>query len=248
MSGSISTACRWRTPARRPPTGSTARSGRSWRSTRNCPAASTSSSSASRSASKLPSQPDLPSATRRWPVTLNAIPDDRQLALAPLDEKVDHVRGSPAGPVILEYGDYQCPYSRQAFHAIEQIERQLGGNMRFAFRHFPLTSIHPHALAAAAAAEAAALQGRFWDMHELLFHRQKALEDGDLRGYAAQLGLDVAAFDRDRASTAVADRIRRDVDSGLASGQVLGTPSLFIDGVVPRGVYDPPTLLVALGP
>ena len=96
--------------------------------------------------------------------------------------------------------------------------------MRFAFRHFPLTRIHPHALAAAAAAEAAALQGRFWDMHELLFHRQKALEDGDLRGYAAQLGLDVAAFDRDRASRTVLERIQRDVNSGLASGQVLGTP------------------------
>jgi protein-disulfide isomerase len=181
-------------------------------------------------------------------MTFNARPDGRQLALAPLDEKADHVRGSPAGRLIIEYGDYECPYSRQAFHAIEQIERQLGGNMRFAFRHFPLTSIHPHALAAAAAAEAAALQGRFWDMHELLFHRQKALEDGDLRGYAAQLGLDVAAFGRDRTSTAVADRIRRDVDSGLASGQVLGTPTLFIDGVVHRGGYDPPTLLAALAP
>src|SRR5438034_5715577 len=147
---------------------------------------------------------------------LNATPGDRQLALAPLDENVDHVRGSPAGRLILEYGDYECPYSRQAFRAIEQIEQQRGGNLRFAFRHFPLTSIHPHALAAAAAAEAAALQGRFWDMHELLFHRQKALEDGDLLGYAAQLGLDVAAFDRDRVSDAVVERIRRDVDSGRA--------------------------------
>ena len=153
-----------------------------------------------------------------------------------------------AGHLIIEYGDYECPYSRQAFHAIEQVERQLDGNIRFAFRHFPLTGIHPHALAAAAAAEAAALQGRFWDMHELLFHRQKALEDGDLRGYAAQLGLDVAAFDRDRASIAVADRIRRDAGSGLASGQVAGTPTLFIDGVVHRGGYDPPTLLAALRP
>ena len=128
-------------------------------------------------------------------MTRNATPDDRQLALAPLDEKVDHVRGSPAGHLIIEYGDYECPYSRQAFHAIERVEQQLGGNMRFAFRHFPLTGIHPHALAAAAAAEAAARQGRFWDMHELLFHRQKALEDGHLRGYASQLGLDVVAFD-----------------------------------------------------
>ena len=179
-------------------------------------------------------------------MTVNATPDDRELALAPLDEKVDHVRGAPAGHLIIEYGDYECPYSRQAFHSIEQVEQRLGGNMRFAFRHFPLTRIHPHALAAAAAAEAAALQGRFWDMHELLFHRQKALEDGDLRRYAAQMGLDVAAFDRNRTGIAVADRIRRDVDSGLASGQVVGTSTLFIDGVVHRGGYDPPALLAAL--
>ncbi len=90
--------------------------------------------------------------------------------------------------------------------------------MRFASRHFPLTRIHPHALAAAP-------QSRSWDMHELLFRRQKALEDGDLRSYAAQLSLDVAAFDRDRASAAVLERIQRDVDSGMASGQVLGTPT-----------------------
>ena len=179
-------------------------------------------------------------------MTVNATPEGRELVLAPLDETVDHVRGAPVGRLILEYGDYECPYSRQAFRAIELVERQLGGNLRFAFRHFPLTGIHPHALAAAAAAEAAAVQGRFWDLHELLFHRQKALQDGDLRGYAAQLGLDVAAFNRDRAGSAVADRIRRDVDSGLASGQVLGTPTLFIDGVVHRGGYDPPALLAAL--
>ena len=179
-------------------------------------------------------------------MTFNAMPDDRELALAPLDEKVDHVRGSQAGHLIIEYGDYECPFSRQAFHSIEQVERRLGGNLRFAFRHFPLTGIHPHALAAAAAAEAAARQRRFWDLHELLFRRQKALEDSDLRGYAAQLGLGMGTFERDRASTAVLERIRRDVDSGLASGQVLGTPTLFIDGVVHRGGYDPPALLAAL--
>ena len=115
-------------------------------------------------------------------MTVNATPRDRQLALAPLDENVNHVRGAPAGHLILEYGDYECPYSRQAFHAIQHIERELGGTIRFAFRHFPLTGIHPHALAAAAAAEAAALQGRFWDMHELLFHRQKALETATCAG------------------------------------------------------------------
>jgi protein-disulfide isomerase len=179
-------------------------------------------------------------------VTRNATPEDGQLTLTPLDEKVDHVRGSSAGRLVIEYGDYECPYSRQAFHAIERVEQQLGGNMRFVFRHFPLTGIHPHALAAAAAAEAAALQGRFWDMHELLFHRQKALDHGHLHRYTAQLGLDVAAFDRGKASPAVLARIRRDVDSGLASGQVRGTPTLFIDGVLHRGGYDPPTLLAAL--
>jgi len=111
---------------------------------------------------------------------------------------------------------------------------------------FPRT--HPHAMAAAAAAEGAARQGRFWDMHELLFRRQKELDDSDLVRYAAQMGLVVERFDTDRASSAVLERIRRDVASGLASGQVLGTPTLFIDGVVYRGGYDPPTLLAALTP
>ena len=140
--------------------------------------------------------------------------------------------------MILEYGDYECPYSRQAFRGIERVERRLGEKVRFAFRHFPLTEIHPHALAASAAAEAASLQDRFWGMHELLFRHQTALEDDDLRSYAAELGLDLARFDRDRNGTAVSDRIRRDVESGLATGQVRGTPTLFIDGVVHRGGYE----------
>ena len=116
----------------------------------------------------------------------------------PLADDVDHVRGEPGTPVILEYGDYECPYSRQAFRSIERVERELSGRVRFAFRHFPLTQIHPHALAAAAGAEAAARQGRFWEMHELLFHRQKALEDDDLRSYAGELGLDLRRFEQDR--------------------------------------------------
>src|SRR6266851_10002402 len=152
-------------------------------------------------------------------MTLDDAPELPELAIEPLDEQVDHVRGPSAGHLIVEYGDYECPYSRRAFREIEQVEQSVSGGIRFAFRHFPLTQIHPHALAAASAAEAAALQGRFWDMHELLFHHQKALEDDDLLGYAAQLGLDVAAFDHDRASTGVADRIRRDVDSAIASRQ-----------------------------
>jgi len=163
-----------------------------------------------------------------------------------LDEHVDHVRGPEQAPLILEYGDYECPYSRQAFRAIERVERELAGGVRFAFRHFPLTEIHPHALAAAAAAEAASLQGRFWQMHELLFHRQHALEDDDLQGYAGQLGLDVARFDQDRSGSQVLERVGRDMASGTASGEVRGTPTLFIDGRVHRGSYDVATLLQAL--
>jgi NhaA family Na+:H+ antiporter len=163
--------------------------------------------------------------------------------MEPLDDSVDHVRGGSAGRVIVEYGDYECPYSRKAFREIEVVESELGDGVRFAFRHFPLTDIHPHALAASAAAEAAALQGRFWEMHERLFHRQHALEDGDLRGYAAELGLDLERFDDDRASAGVLARISRDVEGGLASGEVLGTPTLFIDGVVHRGSYDADSLL-----
>jgi len=157
-----------------------------------------------------------------------------------------HVRGPADAPLILEYGDYECPYSRAAFRAIEQVEAKLDGRLRFAFRHFPLTEIHPHALAAAVAAEAAAAQERFWDMHGLLFHRQKALEDADLRSYAAELGLDLERFDDDRGSEAVRERIVQDARSGLESGEVHGTPTLFIDGVRHEGSYAAADLLQVL--
>jgi protein-disulfide isomerase len=166
--------------------------------------------------------------------------------MAPLEEAVDHVRGPAQARLLVEYGDYECPYSRRAFREIQRVERELAGGLRFAFRHFPLTEIHPHALAASAAAEAAALQDRFWELHELLFHRQKALEDDDLRRYATELGLDLEQFDRDRADERVFARIRRDVESGIASGEVRGTPTLFIDGLVYLGPYDADALLVAL--
>jgi protein-disulfide isomerase len=110
-----------------------------------------------------------------------------------------------------------------------------------------LTGIHPHALAAARTAEAAALQGRFWEMHDLLFHRQLALEDDDLRRYASELGLDLARFDADSGGEPTLERVRRDVRSGTESGEVLGTPTLFIDGVVHTGGYDVETLLEVLG-
>jgi protein-disulfide isomerase len=169
---------------------------------------------------------------------------DQAPLVAPLDEQVDHVRGEAEAPVILEYGDYECPYSRQAFRAIERVDRELSGHVRFAFRHFPLTHIHPHALAAAA--EAAARQDRFWEMRDLLYHRRKALEDDDLRSYANELGLDLERFDDDRANAAVRARIARDVASGEATGVVRGTPTLFIDGVLYHGDYEPAEFMEAL--
>lgn len=164
--------------------------------------------------------------------------------IEPLDEAVDHVRGSGGARVILLYGDYECPYTRRAYREIQRVEAEDG--IRFAFRHFPLAEIHPHALAASLAAEAAAAHGRFWEMHAMLFHRQKALEDDDLRRYADELGLDPVQFDRDRAGEPALERVERDYRSGLESGQVLGTPTLFIDEVVHEGAFDAETLLAAL--
>ncbi len=166
-------------------------------------------------------------------------------AIEPIDEAIDHFRGSAGGSLIVEYGDYECPYSRRAFRQIQRVVR-LADGVSFAFRHFPLTEIHPHALAAAAAAEAAARQARFWEMHELLFHRQSALEDDDIRSYAGDLGLDLVKFDKDWTGDSVFRRIARDVESGVAAGEVRGTPTLFIDGFVYRGAYNPTTLLEVL--
>ena len=167
-------------------------------------------------------------------------------ALDPLDQEVDHVRGGADGRLLIEYGDYECPFSRQAYREIQRLEQELGDAMRFAFRHFPLTEIHPHAAAAAAAAEAAAVQGRFWDMHDHLYHHQHALEDDALLRYAADLGLDVERFDADRGAEAVLERVIRDFRSGMETGEVRGTPTLFIDGAVHLGAYDLDTLRAAM--
>lgn len=159
---------------------------------------------------------------------------------------MSHLRGNPSGHVILEYGDYECPYSRRAYRSIQRVEAILEGQVAFEFRHFPLTEIHPHALAAACAAEAAALQDCFWEMHDVLFHRQKALEDADLRAYAAELALDAGRFDVDRAGDAVRSRIATDMDDGIGTGEVLGTPTIFLNGTVHLGSYDSDALIEAL--
>jgi Na+:H+ antiporter, NhaA family len=166
--------------------------------------------------------------------------------LQAIDPVVDHVRGREDAPLLVEYGDYECPYSRRAFREIQRVEQRLDGGLRFAFRHFPLNDIHPHALSAARAAEAAASQDRFWKMHERLFHGQRTLEDEYLRRYALDLGLDLERFDDDRTREAVFARIRRDIERGVDSGEVQGTPTLFVNESVYRGPYDAATLVEVL--
>ena len=152
-----------------------------------------------------------------------------------------HVRGS--GPVeLVEFGDFECPYCRAAAPSLERVLDRLDGRARLRWRHFPLAAKHPHAEQAARAAEAAGLQGRFWEMHDVLFANQGALEDEDLLGYAKELGLDPGRFEEDLRSAAVADAVRADRQAGEAAG-VTGTPSFFVDGRPYRGFYDAEALV-----
>lgn len=158
----------------------------------------------------------------------------------------DHSQGSRDAPVTLVvYGDYECPYTRRANDAVRETQPGFGDRLRFVFRHFPLTEIHPHAQRAAEAAEAAARQDRFWEMHDHLFAHQRALEEDDLSRYAAELGLDPSRFDRDMVGSDLGERIERDVESGLESG-VQGTPALFINGMRYAGSYEAGALQAAL--
>jgi protein-disulfide isomerase len=164
----------------------------------------------------------------------------------PVDEARDHIQGPPVAPVTLvEYGDYQCPYCGAAYPIVKEVQARLGERLRFVFRNFPITTSHPRAEQAAEAAEAAAAQGRFWEMHDLLYENQKRLRDEDLHGYAEQLGLDVERFDQDLAEHAHAPRVREDFMSGVRSG-VNGTPTFYINGARHDDSYDFDTLLAAL--
>ena len=150
----------------------------------------------------------------------------------------DHVQGTPGAAVTLvQYGDYQCPYTRLSRYAVHQLQREFPDTLRFVFRHFPLEEIHPRARAAAMAAEAAGAQTDFWTLHEYLFEHQDHLEELDLQKYATELGLDTDRFDRDRRSHDIAGRIDRDLDSGERSG-VEGTPTFYVNGIRHDGGYD----------
>jgi len=150
----------------------------------------------------------------------------------------DHVIGSAQALVTLvEFGDYECPFCGQAAPIVAALRETFGAQLRFAFRHFPLTTMHPRALQAAEAAEAAGAQQRFWAMHERLYSQQGALEPPDLLEHAAATGLDLDRFADDLESHRHVDKIRADLHSGALSG-VNGTPSFFIDGIRHDGSWD----------
>jgi protein-disulfide isomerase len=164
----------------------------------------------------------------------------------PLDARRDHVRGDSNAPVeLVEYGDYECPYCGLAHPIVQELERRIGHLFRFVFRHFPLAQVHPHARNAASAAEAAARQGRFWEMHDILFDNQQNLTDRDLFAYAGALSLDIRQFVADMNSQEVAQKVRDDFMSGVRSG-VNGTPTFFINGQRHDGSYQLEALAAAI--
>ena len=164
----------------------------------------------------------------------------------PVDPARDHIRGPvDAGVTLVQYGDYECPYCRSASLVIPRLLERFGDDLRFVSRHFPLPDVHPNAALAAEAAEAAGVQGKFWEMHDLMYERQDRLQLGDLLRYAAELGLDVGAFEADLSSARFGDRVTADVAGAEAAG-VAGTPTFFINDRRYVGAYDEASLERAL--
>jgi protein-disulfide isomerase len=164
----------------------------------------------------------------------------------PVSSKRDHAQGPNTAPVTLvEYGDYECPYCGQAYPIIKDIQEHLRGKLRFVFRNFPVTQVHPHAQHAAEAAESAGSQNKFWEMHDCLYEHQQELDDNHLRQYALELGMDVTRFDEEMARHVHASRVREDFMSGIQSG-VNGTPTFYINGIRYDDSWDEETLLATI--
>src|SRR5215469_6813397 len=160
-----------------------------------------------------------------------------QLSALPMPDR-DHIQGPIDAPImLLEYGDYECPYCGEAYPVVKDIQERLGKRLCFAFRNFPLVNSHSHAQRAAEAAESAGAQGRFWQMHDLLYENQDALGDEDLARYASALALDPQRLTRELEAGTHAARVREDFRSG-ARLDVNGTPSFFINGVRYDGPPD----------
>ena len=163
----------------------------------------------------------------------------------PVGER-DHIRGMDDAPVTLvEYGDYECPHCRQVAPIVEQLQERFGDRLRYVFRHFPITTAHPNAQLAAEAAEAAAAQGKFWEMHGLIFEHTGPLEVQQLVQFAQELDLDVAQFERELDENVHADRVREDFLSGVRSG-ANGTPAFFLNGVRYDGAWDLDSLIAEI--
>jgi protein-disulfide isomerase len=143
--------------------------------------------------------------------------------------------------LLLEYGDYEYPFCGQAYVIIKQLQDDLGDSLMFVFRNFPLTEVHPHAQPAAEAAESAASQKKFWEMHDTLYENQQALEDDDLLRYAGILGIDMKRFVSDMTNLVHVPHIREDFLSGIRSG-VNGTPSFYVNGIRYNNSWDYDTL------
>lgn len=163
----------------------------------------------------------------------------------PIDES-DHVLGPADAPVTLvEYGDFQCPHCRTAHFYLKNVLATMGDDMRFAFRHMPLTQVHPMAQPAAEAAEAAGAQGKFWPMHDLIYENQDLLGPALLTRLGQRLGLDMQRFTDDMASHRFLPKVKEDFMSAVRSGAA-GTPSFFINGEPYEGGFDDESLIDAL--
>ncbi len=147
-------------------------------------------------------------------------------------QPIDHVLGSPQAQVtVVEYGDFECPNCKAAAPGLKLLLKRFEAKVRVVYRHFPLEEVHPHALLAAQAAEAAAAQDRFWPMHDLLFENQNHLKPNQLRGYADHLELDLTRFDAELADQVYLQRVREQIEGGRRSG-VHGTPAFFVNGTI----------------
>ncbi len=167
------------------------------------------------------------------------------LELLPLRDD-DHIRGGSDPEITLvEFGDYECPGCGEAYGVIRRIEAEMGEALRFVFRQFPYSRIHPHAELAAQAAESAGAQGRFWEMHDLLFQHQQALEFKNLIGYSKQLYLDTHQFKDDLKTEKYIERVRADFRTGVQNG-VFGTPTIFLNGIRHNDNCDYDTLMAAI--
>jgi protein-disulfide isomerase len=172
-------------------------------------------------------------------------PPPAPLLKPPLGDR-DHIVGLPEAKIeLVEYGDFECAHCGRAFLIVNQLRTDVGGTLRFAYRHFPLAKMHPHARKAAEAAEAAGAQGKFWEMHDALFKHAPELELPQLIEYAQELGLDISKFETELVSGAYAARVQEDLTSGVRSG-VNGTPTFFINGKRHNGSYDYDSLRTAM--